>query len=402
MVDLNTMDVLASQAGVAINNANLYSSISQKLRELSLVSTYSEQLMGLVDNKDVIKRLFETVRAHFTFDFIGFLLVKKRFHQFFYWSSGPATQEVIDSCLDETMRAYAAAAGETLVRKRISDSLFMPPVDPEKRIDKPMKFSHVAPVIWDEMRFGTAYFGALRKPPHAQEALALLSSLISQTRIALTNTRLYSDMKENYIRTIKALAIAVDAKDTYTHGHSENVMNIAEAIALEMSSDEKWIGSIRDAGLLHDIGKIGIPGYILNKPGPLTYEEFNGIMKTHATLGANIVKDVPFLQHLYSLILHHHEHYNGTGYPEGLRGEDIPLGARILHVADAFEAMTSNRPYRQNLGRAEAVKRLIAHKAEQFDPRIVDTFVQVARKKGWLESAGAAESAGPFDQNRPN
>jgi putative nucleotidyltransferase with HDIG domain len=158
-------------------------------------------------------------------------------------------------------------------------------------------------------------------------------------------------------------------------------MNIAEEIAREMNLDEKNIGIIRDAGLLHDIGKIGIPGQILNKPGPLTYEEFNGIMKTHSSLGANIVRDVPFLQGLYKLILHHHEHFDGSGYPDGIKGEQIPMGARILHVADAFEAMTSNRPYRTSLGEVEALRRLVAAKSTQFDPAVIDAFLRFAYRK---------------------
>jgi putative nucleotidyltransferase with HDIG domain len=162
-------------------------------------------------------------------------------------------------------------------------------------------------------------------------------------------------------------------------------MNIAGELAHEMNIDEKMVGIIRDAGLLHDIGKIGIPGYILNKPGPLTYEEFNGIMKTHSALGANIVKDVPFLRDLTKLILYHHEHYNGAGYPEGLKGEQIPIGARILHVADAFEAMTSNRPYRNSLGQKEAIKRLGENSGLQFDPAVIDAFLRIAARKGWLE-----------------
>jgi putative nucleotidyltransferase with HDIG domain len=214
---------------------------------------------------------------------------------------------------------------------------------------------------------------------------------VSQTRIALTNSKLYSDMKENYIRTIKALAIAVDAKDTYTHGHSENVMNIAEELSNELGLETRWIGCIRDAGLLHDIGKIGVPGYILNKTGTLTYEEFNGIMKTHSSLGANIVKDVPFLQNLYQLILYHHENFDGSGYPEGLKGDEIPMGARIIHVADAFEAMTSNRPYRQSLGKTEAIKRLLQGSGKQFDPKVIDAFMQLARRKGWVSDVNVVQ-----------
>ena len=115
-------------------------------------------------------------------------------------------------------------------------------------------------------------------------------------------------------------------------------------------------------------------------------------MKTHSTLGANIVRDVPFLRDLYKMILYHHEHYDGNGYPDGLRGEQIPLGARILHVADAFEAMTSNRPYRTSLGRTEAIRRLRQESGKQFDPSIIAAFLRVAEKKHWLSGEPPADS----------
>jgi putative nucleotidyltransferase with HDIG domain len=262
-------------------------------------------------------------------------------------------------------------------------------------ITLPMKYRAVLPVAAEDFGFGVVLFGSLRGLDDEREQSALLSSLVSQTRIALTNAKLYGDMKENYIKTIKALAIAVDAKDTYTHGHSENVMNIAADLAEVMKVEEQQMGIIRDAALLHDIGKIGIPGYILNKPGPLTYEEFNGVMKTHSTLGANIVRDVPFLQELYPLILYHHEDYDGSGYPEGLEGDEIPIGARIIHVADAFEAMTSKRPYRNSLGNAEALRRLTEGRGSHFDPTVVDALMVVAERKGWNRPEGAAPGSSP-------
>jgi len=386
ITDMNVIDVLASQAGIAINNANLYSSINQKLDELMLISTYSEQLMGVVDKYDVIRCLYETVIQHFSLDIIGFLIVQRHTHEFLYWARG----EVDDTFLRNTCKLVIEnynKVSETLINeRRVSIRKFQvqTKIIPGE-IKFPMSFNHVIPVCGDDFKFGAVYFGTSRELSNANEKKTLLSGLVSQTRIALTNSKLYSDMKENYIKTIKALAIAVDAKDTYTHGHSENVMSIAEAIAYEMNIDEKLVSIIRDAGLLHDIGKIGIPGYILNKPGPLTYEEFNGIMKTHSALGANIVKDVPFLRDLYKPILYHHEHYDGNGYPEGLKGEQIPIAARILHVADAFEAMTSNRPYRNSLGRSEAIKRLTEASGKQFDPAVIDAFIRFASRKGWIE-----------------
>ncbi|MBN1578669.1 MAG: HD domain-containing protein [Chitinispirillaceae bacterium] len=391
--NLQAAEIVALQVGNALINAHLYETVNRKLLELQIVSSYSEKLMGMVDKYDVIRALFETTVRHFEVDFIGFLIVQRRTHEFLYWSRYAVDEKVLEEFGSETIAVFNRAA-ETGARRRRNVyhavKLDGQPGDPMRLPS--LVFRYVVPLCWEDLRFGAVFFGAVAEPDQASGKLALLSSIVGQTRIALTNTKLYGDMKENYIRTIKALAIAVDAKDTYTHGHSENVMNIAEEIARELSIDEKTIGSIRDAGLLHDIGKIGIPGYILNKPGPLTYEEFNGIMKTHSTLGANIVRDVPFLRDLHKLILYHHEHYDGKGYPEGLKGEQIPMGARILHVADAFEAMTSNRPYRNSLGRTEAIRRLIEGSGKQFDPSIIAAFLQLAGRKNWLtdHAAGTA------------
>jgi putative nucleotidyltransferase with HDIG domain len=389
-VDLNIVNMLASQASIAINNANLLSSIRQKLDELSLISNYSEQLMGLVDESDVIKCLFTTVQKHFAIDVIAFLIVQKRNYELLHWSRGALSRQDIDNICAEVIVEYNRATHSRVQQRRVTFRQLMPPTEFSPEIIPPLSFTYIVPVVGEAFNYGAMYFGAMKDIRSRQEKLTLLSSIVSQTRIALTNSKLYNDMKENYIRTIKALAIAVDAKDTYTHGHSENVMNIAEEIAREMGVDSKKGGSIRDAGLLHDIGKIGIPGYILNKHGSLTYEEFNGIMKTHSAMGANIVKDVPFLQDLYKLILYHHENFDGSGYPEGLKAEAIPVGARVIRVADAFEAMTSNRPYRSSLGKKEAVKRLGDGKNKMFDPTVVEAFLRVAKRKKWIEEEDLA------------
>jgi putative nucleotidyltransferase with HDIG domain len=386
VLDLNVLDMLAGQASIAINNAMLISSVQQKLDDLSLISTYSEQLMRLMEENDVIECLFSTVKNHFPVDLIGFLIVQKRNHVFSYWRRGQIGEASVRKACAETIADYNRAAGATVAQKRVSLRQMMPVDEDEGGPEEAaaMTHRHIVPVVGEAFDYGALYFGSRADFCRPQERLSLLSSLVSQTRIALTNSKLYSDMKENYIRTIKALAIAVDAKDTYTHGHSENVMNIAEELSNELGLETRWIGCIRDAGLLHDIGKIGVPGYILNKAGTLTYEEFNGIMKTHSSMGANIVKDVPFLQNLYKLILYHHENFDGTGYPEGLRGDQIPMGARIIRVADAFEAMTSNRPYRLSLGKDEAITRLVQNSGKQFDPKVIEAFLRLARRKGWL------------------
>ena len=390
-VDLNVVGVLASQAGVAINNANLYTSINQKLYELSFIGTYSESLMGLVDTTAIIKCLFDTVQKNFPIDFMGFLRTQKRGYEFLYWSRGTLDEAALRDISERAAAEYNKITNANVPFKRVINRSLDLKCGCGGAVAYPFIFEHITQVAWEDTSFGSIVFGAAREFPDPQEKIALLSSLISQTRIALTNSKLYNDMKENYIRTIKALAIAVDAKDRYTHGHSENVQLYAEELAQEISLDEKQVGIIRDAALLHDIGKIGIPGHILNKPGPLTHEEFNGIMKDHSVLGANIVKDVPFLKNLYKLILHHHEHYDGGGYPLGLAGEEIPVAARIIHLADAFEAMTSTRPYRSSLGKDEAIRRIIKDSGRQFDPQIVEAFMRIAKRKGWVSEELSSE-----------
>jgi putative nucleotidyltransferase with HDIG domain len=251
----------------------------------------------------------------------------------------------------------------------------------EHRISRGQSFQ-ICPLWNQDQWVGALYVGSTRRNAFEEAMQNQMSSIAHQTCVSLLNARLYEEIKENHLRTIKALAIAVDAKDKYTRGHSENVTKYAVAITEEMGIlDPKISSDIQNAALLHDIGKIGIPGHILNKPGKLTAEEFNTVMKNHVQVGANIIQEIPFLHDLVPLILHHHERYDGNGYPRQLHADEIPVGARILAVADSFEAMTSNRPYRKALSQKEAVGQLVANKGTQFDPYIVDTFLSVLEKK---------------------
>jgi len=169
--------------------------------------------------------------------------------------------------------------------------------------------------------------------------------------------RLYEDLRVVYMRTIRVLAHAIDARDHYTHDHSENVAKYAVAIARQMNMTVKEIEIIRDASELHDLGKIGIEDTILMKPAALTPEEWNQV-KLHPQMGAQILEPLTFLTDVIELVRQHHEHFDGSGYPAGRRGDEIILGARIIHLADAFEAMTSARSYRKvPLSREEQLQR---------------------------------------------
>jgi putative nucleotidyltransferase with HDIG domain len=210
--------------------------------------------------------------------------------------------------------------------------------------------------------------------------LEIINVLASQASISIENVKLYQNIRDNYLKTIRGFALAVEAKDRYTHGHSENVMKYTMILARKLGMPDHEIEQVKSAGLLHDIGKIGISDVVLNKPGKLTIEEFEEIKK-HPELGARIIADVPFLKSLVPLVLHHHEFFDGSGYPEGIRGDQIPYGARILGVCDAYEAMTSDRPYRKAMDEERAISILAENKLKQFDPHIADAFIEVIRSK---------------------
>lgn len=185
--------------------------------------------------------------------------------------------------------------------------------------------------------------------------------------LARYSFKLYLDMRNIYFETIKALSNAIDAKDHYTNGHSHRVSHYCEIMANKMCLPSNRIEIIKTAAILHDIGKIGIADYILNKPGQLTDIEFT-LIKQHPLIGAKILNDVDFLQEASKIIKHHHEQYNGTGYPNGLVGDEIPIEAAILSVADAFDAMTSNRPYRNAMTFTAAANIIVNESGKQFNP----------------------------------
>ena len=184
----------------------------------------------------------------------------------------------------------------------------------------------------------------------------------------------YVEMREMFTQTVKSLAQAVDARSDWTSGHSQQVQVISVDIGRVMRRSEKELEALEWGGLLHDIGKIGVPDSVLDKPDRLTKEE-RAKMNAHPVIGANIIAPVTKLAPELPIIRHHHEWYNGSGYPDRLMGEEIPLLARILHVADAFEAMTSARPYRMKpLTGEQAMAELRKFSGVQFDPVIVDAF----------------------------
>lgn len=208
--------------------------------------------------------------------------------------------------------------------------------------------------------------------------LQLLSAIGRQAGIAIHRAKLFEDIEELFYGTIRALVATIEAKDRYTHGHSERVTEFAMAIAESMGLSPDELDMVRLAGILHDIGKIAVPERVLNKPSRLSEAEFL-LIKNHPVHGAEILKHISNIDPVIDGVLHHHEKWNGTGYPDGLAGEEIPLVARILAVADAFDAMTSSRPYRSNFGIEQVIREFERCADDHFDGNIVKHFVRLLK-----------------------
>lgn len=205
--------------------------------------------------------------------------------------------------------------------------------------------------------------------------------------------KVQGDIDAAYFSAIYALAATIDAKDHYTYGHSENVSKYGVMLAKAAGFSEESINIVKDAGLLHDIGKIGVPEYILTKPSQLTNGEFD-IMKKHVEISVTIIKHVPSLVKVIPAIMTHHERCDGNGYPRGIKGESIPLEGRCLCIVDAFDAMTSDRPYRKALSLDRAIAELERGRGVQFDERLTNVFVNLLRENYVLNEAAAGVASG--------
>ncbi|MCT4688706.1 HD-GYP domain-containing protein [Vallitalea sp.] len=194
--------------------------------------------------------------------------------------------------------------------------------------------------------------------------------------VARYSFKLYFESQSMAMETIHALNDALEVKDAYTGGHATRVGEYAVKLAKASGMKKKEVEMIQTAALLHDIGKIGIPDFILNKKGKLTKEEYD-IIKEHPVMGARILSNVDSLKDISNIIRHHHEKYDGTGYPDALKGSDIPIESAILAIADSFDAMTTDRPYKRAMASLEALDELKVNKGKQFNPLLVDEFIKV-------------------------
>ncbi len=221
----------------------------------------------------------------------------------------------------------------------------------------------------------------ITKPYNVNEIPILIERNLTRHTLESSRTRdLQEEVQRSYRATLEALLTALDTRDTETEGHSERVAGYTMLIAYQLGLPDEELPHIERGALLHDIGKIGVPDHILYKPGPLTPDEWE-IMKQHPVIGYKMCMKVEMLRPAAPIVLHHHERWDGKGYPYGLSGEEIPLGARIFAIADTLDAMTSDRPYRKALSFAQAREEIERCAGSQFDPELVRVFLSLPEEE---------------------
>lgn len=378
--DLNLLIGISGQIAQAIANANLFEKSEQQIAELSLIQELGKAINSSLDLDSVLTYFIDMTSRITDSDRSTLMLFDEEKEELYvqaYRGFDEAAIRAVRFKIGEGIAGQAAKLRRPVrVANSFEDSSF-------KKVAGLRPGENALTLIAAPLLNRDKLVGVIncerelnRKGPFAAENLDLLDTLASQASVAIENARLYHNLLNVYLETIRALAAAIDAKDSYTHGHSRRVTELSVALAMSMRLPREEIDTIRHAALLHDVGKIGISEQILLKPGRLTDEEFE-MIKSHPHIGAGILNSIEFLKNVCQIIEHHHERFDGRGYPSGLKGDEIPQGAKIIMVADSFDAITSHRPYRKPLTFDEAMAEVSRCAGTQFDPKVVEAFTNL-------------------------
>lgn len=379
---------LSHQVSTALEEARLYKDsldktlkLSHKIKTIQVIHEIDRSILSVQAPQEILETVTRMVAKIIPCDRAIVALIDKE-KQCFIYAAGFGVNSLTKKAhvpFAETSTTEVIKTGRPQYMANLEEAKGLLPL--EKKFLEEGFLSHLrVPLIVKGQPIGTLNIGAKRPFAYTSDDLATLEKLASQISVALENARLLTDLQELFIGTLKALSEAIDAKSSWTKGHSDRVTRFALDIGTKMELDEKAMKDLELAGLLHDIGKIGTFELILNKPGSLTEEEMN-IMKQHPSKGAEILSPIKQLKNIIPALKHHHEFYDGTGYPDGLKEEEIPLMARILAVADTFDSMTAERPYRKTPGHEKAVEELKRCSGTQFDPKVVEAFLKIVEKR---------------------
>lgn len=356
--------------------------IEEREEKLALLSKLSQMLNSALERKEVQRKAIEAATQLMKGEAAFLFLVDEEQHQLYFegaWEDREEENKTITFKLGEGIAGWVARnRTSVIISEPEKDPRFLKGVD--ERTGVQTRNLICVPIKVKEKVIGVLeVINKQGGENFDQEDLSFLTSLADQVAIALDNARLVQELEETFFQTAESLADAIEKRDPYTVGHTKRVTLYSLAIGryLQLNPLEKrWL---RIASVLHDIGKISIGDEILKKPDRLSPEEFDAI-KRHSSMGAEIIEHIRQLKEVVPGVKYHHEHIDGGGYPNGLRGKDIPIIAKIVAVADAYDAMTTDRPYRKALEKEAAIEELRKSSGTQLDKDVVEAFIQVYQK----------------------
>ena len=380
--DLRDLVAISGSVGQLLENARLLDETHRRNQQLRLLNRVGHLVNSSLDPGQVRRRTIDAAIRLLKSEAGSLLLYDRRARElYFEVALGEREYEVEKIRLKEGegIAGWVVKHGKPLIIDDCKrDSRW------SRRVDEKSQFVTRDMICVPVMAKGKAV-GAIqainkRGGRFNQEDVELLVVLSGQVAVALENARLFEEVQRTFLETSEALAEAIELRDAYTGGHTRRVTDYSLATGRQLGLNEDQMERLRMAAILHDIGKIGVDDRVLRKPGRLDREEFEQ-MKKHPRLGADILDHIQYLNSILPGIRSHHERNDGMGYPDGLRKKNIPLVARIIAVADTYDAMTSDRPYRKGLSKTIAVQELIDCSGTQFDPAVVEAFLQ-AYKQG--------------------
>lgn len=355
--------------------------IEGKAERLALLSKLGQILNSTLDHKEIRRRAMEAATRLMKAEVGSLLLINEDKDQLYFEVALGDREEDIKTIplnFGEGIAGWVAQYGKALiVNSPREDPRFFKGVD--ERTEFKTKNIICVPIKVKEKVIGVLEAINKQKGKFDMEDLFLLASLADQVAIALDNSRLYQELEEMFFQTAESLADAIEKRDPYTGGHTQRVTLYSQAISkyLQLKPlERKWL---KITSALHDIGKIGIEDNILKKPETLNSEEFD-IIKRHSMIGVEIIEHIRQLRESIPGVKYHHEYVNGKGYPDGLKGEEIPILAKIVAVADTYDAMTTDRPYRKAMEEVAAIEELKRCSGTQFDREVVEAFMQAYQK----------------------
>jgi GAF domain-containing protein len=381
---LRLLSIVANQAGSALENSRLYAQARQKISDLTALYEIGLEITSTLGVDQILARIVDIAVARLKPFYCGFYRLTEEEPRelvtgpFFLGENSPPNSEVPGA-------PWVRLEGPGVIAwvAREGRAAFLPNVREDRRYLAGYQeiVSEIAvPLLAKGKVIGVLNVETDRPGAFTEATLEFLNTIAQQASVAVENARLYEMLEQSYFDTVRTLVLAMDAKDPYTRGHSERVRRYAVETARLLGMSEEDTKPVSYAGLLHDIGKIGVREDILLKPGELTPDEFEEV-KQHSVMGEKLVHNVALLKGVGALIRSEHENYGGGGYPDGLFGEAIPLGARIIAVADAYDAMTTDRAYRHEMPIGVALDELRKCAGKQFDPKVVEALAKIVSEE---------------------